>query len=158
PAIRVTTEDRRRVCTDADEDGVPQRHLARVARDQHEPDRADAPDASGGQRLELPVRKQERHRGTEEQQQRDAELLGAGVEQRHLGAVRGVQQRAAERAASCPSGRRYPASGFLLCTRAHTRSTSRVPNSPYGLISSTRSSTTWGLMMLALPPSHSGNV
>ena len=46
----------------------------------------------------------------------------------------------------------------LAAGPAHTRSTSRVPNSPYGRTSSTSSITTYGVTTEKLPPSQGASL
>src|SRR6266508_4218186 len=130
--VRVTGDGGRRVGTDRDEERMPERDLSGVPGDQVEPDGADGGDAGQREQLQDVVREQERHGEPEHHQRRHGDLLGHAVQQRHVLCVRSTQLR--------------PAS--------HTRSTSRVPNSPYGRTSRTSSISTYGLTTDTLPPSH----
>src|SRR6266508_4996252 len=130
--VRVTGDGGRRVGTDRDEERMPERDLSGVPGDQVEPDGADGGDAGQREQLQDVVREQERHGEPEHHQRRHGDLLGHAVQQRHVLCVRSTQLR--------------PAS--------HTRSTSRVPNSPYVLMLLVLLVRPYGLTTDTLPPSH----
>ena len=118
---------------EADEERVAERHLAGVAADEVEADRADPCDEGCGQQQQLVILGVHGDKERRENDREHPEALPGGVEQRHVRRVAGVELGAAAELAAAESEQAHS---------AHTRSTSGVPKSPYGRTSRTISKTT----------------
>ncbi|GBE23391.1 hypothetical protein BMS3Bbin01_02775 [bacterium BMS3Bbin01] len=130
---RIARERGADVRSDTEKERMAERDLSRVAGHQVEPDRTDRRDEGGRQK------DQPRPGETEEREDEDhthaggqSDSLRGGRQDRPIGSIGAVEVRSS----------------------SHTRSTSSVPNSPYGLISSTMSITRYGITWLKLLPSH----
>ncbi len=118
------------VGADAQEERVPQADLPGVPGDQVEPDGPDRQHRPGGQQPQQVVLEHEGQQQGHHRQHEDGDLLRPGVEQGHVLAVGGVEHRAAQRTSAAGRCGLLGPGGRLVLHGGHTRSTSRVPNSP----------------------------